>query len=371
MRRDSSGHDRLPAPAYGAHELPAFFSDGPPIPPLVAPLTAAAGAAPRGVVQPLLQPVATGGVGGGVGGGGGGVGGGVGGGGKVDYSSLPSFFHIKADDGSAGYGLDDDDDGEESVPLSFDNAGPHANAWKQLWGGLAPEDYRLILMDKVATFSITPMAVANVLAARLARLPGITPACTITDGTACVGGDTVAFARYFARVNAIEVSESRCKMLLNNVDVCRAAQSARGGGDAVPDVRGSVYIYHGDCLPIVPRLRQDIVYLDVPWGGKQYKAQASLKLFLSSRPLHDVAVRLCECASFVALKLPVNANVDTIERDPKLEVVDSAPLSNFRVLVVRARQRPAPEADERAARLLFTLLKSTAFVDTLKTTVKR
>jgi len=325
------------------------------MPGLVPPLTNAA--APRSggsggsgggaAVQPLLQPVVSGG------------------GGKADYSSLPSFFHIQAHDGSAGYGggLDDDED----VPLSLDNAGAHAHAWKQLWGLLAPEDYRLILMDRVATFSVSPMAVANVLAARLARLPGVTPACTITDGTACVGGDTVAFARYFARVNAIEVSESRCKMLLNNVDVCRAARC----GGAAPDVRGSVYIYHGDCLHIAPRLRQDIVYLDVPWGGKQYKAQASLRLFLSSRPLHDVAVRLCDCASFLALKLPVNADVDAIERDARLEVVDSAPLSNFRVLVVRARQRPAPEVDDRAARLLLTLLKSTAFVDTLKATVKR
>lgn len=49
----------------------------------------------------------------------------------------------------------------------------------------------------------------------------------ITDGTACVGGDTIRFARKFARVNAVELSEQRAKMLFNNVNVADVASKVQ------------------------------------------------------------------------------------------------------------------------------------------------
>ena len=34
---------------------------------------------------------------------------------------------------------------------------------------------------------------------------------TITDATACVGGNTISFSKQFANVNAVELDRDRCK----------------------------------------------------------------------------------------------------------------------------------------------------------------
>ena len=41
----------------------------------------------------------------------------------------------------------------------------------------------------------------------------------MTDGTACVGGNVLSFARKFPQVNAVELSAQRAEMLKHNVSV--------------------------------------------------------------------------------------------------------------------------------------------------------
>ena len=49
--------------------------------------------------------------------------------------------------------------------------------------------------------------------------PRATAQCVITDGTACVGGNSVSFAKGFRAVNAVEIDETRFVMLSRNVGV--------------------------------------------------------------------------------------------------------------------------------------------------------
>ena len=96
----------------------------------------------------------------------------------------------------------------------------------------------------------------------------------ITDATACVGGNTVSFAKHFKTVQAIELDESRYHQLKHNLDLITTAY---GGNYFLGEVR----LYHGDCLSLCSQLKQDVVFVDPPWGGSAYKEQCGTELYLS------------------------------------------------------------------------------------------
>jgi hypothetical protein len=47
---------------------------------------------------------------------------------------------------------------------------------------------------------------------------------TMTDGTACVGGNVVSFAKAFKHVHAVEIDRTRFDMLARNVGVLGLGQ---------------------------------------------------------------------------------------------------------------------------------------------------
>lgn len=224
-------------------------------------------------------------------------------------------------------------------------------------------------MDRVAKFSVTPYKQAEEMSEMFLNLPGITEDSTITDGTACVGGNAVSFARHFKRVNAVEMDKERCEMLAHNIEACRK----HGVNDPNLAFKGSVYVYMGDCLSFIPRLRQDIVFLDPPWGGKSYKERSAVSLFLSSMPIHDFVAKCAKWCKYVALKLPFNADVSAIKSDPRLQILFR---KNFKFVIlvvslkieenVLAIQRKRNEfTDERMETLLTSLIKLGPFHDVL------
>jgi 16S rRNA G966 N2-methylase RsmD len=122
---------------------------------------------------------------------------------------------------------------------------------------------------------------------------------TITDGTAGVGGDTISFASKFAKVNAIEIDQVRFNYLSNNV--------AAYGFE-------NVTLYHGDMEAIIPTLEpQDVVFIDPPWGGKNYKKTNRLRLSINNIPLEDICVKIKKTTAnpkLIVLKLPANYDID-------------------------------------------------------------
>ena len=112
-------------------------------------------------------------------------------------------------DGSAGYG-----ETSSAQPFTHSTAPPRLKyKWRMLWGGLTTEAQAAIQMDEVATFSVTHMRVANEMSSILKTLGGVSERSSITDATACVGGNTASFARFFRSVHAIELDPHRCEML--------------------------------------------------------------------------------------------------------------------------------------------------------------
>ena len=118
---------------------------------------------------------------------------------------------------------------------------------------------------------------------------------TITDATACIGGDTINFAFYFGHVHSIEINKENFEVLENNV-------GAYGFNN--------ITLHHADAVKLF-QWNTHILYIDPPWGGKEYKKYVDLDLFLSDKRLdcwlEEILSRKNRPAHII-LKLPSNYN---------------------------------------------------------------
>ncbi|KAG6965985.1 hypothetical protein JG688_00006973 [Phytophthora aleatoria] len=113
----------------------------------------------------------------------------------------------------------------------------------------------------------------------------------VTDGTACVGGNVLSFCDFFTHVNAIENDSTRVRMLRHNLQVLQKTNAK---------------CIHANYLDVMLELEQDVVFLDPPWGGPEYKDLDKVDLFLGGSPLHDICTRLQASAKCIVLKVPSN-----------------------------------------------------------------
>lgn len=146
---------------------------------------------------------------------------------------------------------------------------------KILFGGgsIKPEEISQLQFDDHAKITVTPARDADGMSHTcFFLLPGIRNLKrkpVITDGCAGVGGNVLSFilSGFFSQVNAVEINENRANMLQHNVTVIRKITPAN--------------IQKGSYNDLYSTLKQDIVFLDPPWGGVTYKVLDKIQLFLS------------------------------------------------------------------------------------------
>ena len=120
---------------------------------------------------------------------------------------------------------------------------------------------------------------------------------TITDGTANIGGDSITFAHYFNKVNSIEINKTFFDFLKNNVNVFNLK---------------NINIYNDDFLNLYKNLKQDIIYMDPPWGGIFYDCKKNISLYLDKTNIKDLIIDMLDYCNLIALKVPYNYNIDEI-----------------------------------------------------------
>ena len=96
------------------------------------------------------------------------------------------------------------------------------------------------------------------------RRPELDGVACVVDATACVGGNSIAFARRFPRVVAVELNLERSRMLARNITHVRRFERL-----------GRVDVVQGDCSEKLLTLDADwsptLVFADPPWGGRHYE----------------------------------------------------------------------------------------------------
>ena len=98
--------------------------------------------------------------------------------------------------------------------------------------------------------------------------------CTITDATGGMGGDTIIFAKNFKKVNVCEINLDHVLAIYNNLNIF--------------NLINKVNLYHRDYLNIMNNLKLNIIFIDPPWGGPNYKKESTISLYLNEIPLYDI-----------------------------------------------------------------------------------
>lgn len=129
----------------------------------------------------------------------------------------------------------------------------------------------------------------------------------ITDATAGVGGNTISFGQSANKVYAIEIDTERSKLLANNIDVFNLK---------------NIKVYNDDCLNILPEIdNHNVIFIDPPWGGKNYKTYEKLNLYIGEMPIDTVCIKLLDnvimkkVPELIVLKLPKNYDIETLYKN--------------------------------------------------------
>ena len=142
----------------------------------------------------------------------------------------------------------------------------------------------------------------------------------ITDGTASVGGNTISFSKFFKSVNSIEMSKIHSDILKNNIDVYNLK---------------NINIINGDSLEEIPKLKQDIVFLDAPWSGIKYKKQKNLKLYMSGKILNAIVNDFFNYATTIVLKVPYNFDYGHFITNVNTEKIIIYKALKFRLIIIK------------------------------------
>lgn len=126
--------------------------------------------------------------------------------------------------------------------------------WKfsHIYDKLDESTRKKIKMDEVALFSVTKESDSEIMVNLLTKY--LPHTALVTDGCACVGGNTSYFAKYFNRVKAYEIDLERYKLLLNNLEVYGVSKKCE--------------CHNQDFTKVIDEVHEDLVFLDPPYEYK-------------------------------------------------------------------------------------------------------
>ena len=153
---------------------------------------------------------------------------------------------------------------------------------------------RNLQMDSIGEYSVTLPREADQISHIIKNITSLkNKKVTITDATAGIGGNTLSFSMFFDKVNAIEIDRVRYNYLINNLSTLNAT---------------NVNVFNDDMLNIIDKSQQDVIFMDPPWGGKNYKKKRRIRLSISDTSLEQICNNILDnkLASIIALKLPFN-----------------------------------------------------------------
>ena len=172
-----------------------------------------------------------------------------------------------------------------------------------------PSNNDKILIDTVGKYSISLPDKSKVITNLISKQFNSTD-ITITDAMACIGGDTLTFSQTFKNVNAIEMDLERYNYLVHNMEVFECK---------------NITFYNKNYLEIFKELKQDVIYLDPPWGGPDYKIKKNIKIKIGDKKLEEICDEIIQnkLCKLLVLKLPFNYDLAELKfHDLKMVVLN-------------------------------------------------
>lgn len=121
----------------------------------------------------------------------------------------------------------------------------------------------------------------------------------LEDRTAHIGCDAINFSDLYPKADifAYEIDSKVAEILKQNIKAYR---------------KTNIQVIVGDSSKLPLHESSDVVYLDPPWGGVDYKLEKKMHLFLGERPIAELIAEYLPQAT-VVLKGPTNLHEKDLE----------------------------------------------------------
>jgi 16S rRNA G966 N2-methylase RsmD len=171
-------------------------------------------------------------------------------------------------------------------------------------------------MDEVSIYSVTPQEYADKISI-LIKDYFKSNDIVITDLMACIGGNSISFCKTFKKVNSIELSKNRFDFLVHNLKICGFQ---------------NFVVYNSNCLRKINELKQDVIFIDPEWGGRDYKYKKNVDLFISKKPLYDICNSFKNKCKLQVLKLPNNFDFIKFKKHTKCKIFHMYDMKKFKLM---------------------------------------
>ena len=121
--------------------------------------------------------------------------------------------------------------------------------------------------------------------------------------------------------NSVEIMKIHCDMLDNNIKQYKLSKTVK--------------IYCNDYLNIMMDLKQDVIFFDPPWGGKNYKSIKYLNLYLDNVDIVDITNKLKDNSKLIILRVPKNFNFNRFNLKSHFSKIDVHPLYHKNTKIIR------------------------------------
>lgn len=122
----------------------------------------------------------------------------------------------------------------------------------------------------------------------------------LTETSSGIGGNTVEFAKTFKNVNSIELDPLTHKCLKSN---CKTLK-----------VDKNINFINDNCLKVLQYTKQDVIFMDPPWGGVDYKG-ANVSLEYQNEEgvgidIPSIIKKYAKTTKYIVVKTPINIDMN-------------------------------------------------------------
>lgn len=154
--------------------------------------------------------------------------------------------------------------------------------------------YHNLRSDKEGLYSLSHKDEADMLSDIIKEKYGD---IKILDATASVGGNSISFGLNFSHVISIEKNKERYKYLIENLNQSNLKNTV---------INDTFFNHLNDDY--------ELIFIDPPWGGPNYKYQKSLSLSVDNKKIIDLVVELLNKNKIIVLKLPFNYDMNEFSK---------------------------------------------------------
>ena len=176
--------------------------------------------------------------------------------------------------------------------------------------------YNGLKVDEEGLYSITHPKESDIISKTIIDIIGYQD-IKIIDMTAGCGGNMISFIKYFKYVIGIELDKLRYKILKENLE--KYSQN-----------NYQLLCYDATKYPFDNDDDNDVLFIDPPWGGPDYKNNPDIQLYLSNIKIEEFILTLPK-NKLIVLKLPFNYNIDFF----KDNIIKTLLLNNILILFLK------------------------------------